>query len=133
LIAYIADTHAIIWHLYADPRLPGDIVALIETIEDTGDVIGVSAITIAEMTYLVEKGRIQPDAVTRLAAVLRNPESVFQEISVDLEIAETLHLIPRVQIPDLPDRIIAATALYFGVPLISRDGRIRASSVQTIW
>jgi len=33
----------------------------------------------------------------------------------------------------MPDRIIATTALHLGVPLISRDGRIRLSSVPTIW
>jgi predicted nucleic acid-binding protein len=41
--------------------------------------------------------------------------------------------IPRADVPDLPDRIIAATAVYLGVPLISRDRAIRASSVETIW
>lgn len=41
--------------------------------------------------------------------------------------------VPRDQIPDMPDRIVAATALHFGVPVISRDGRIRASSIQTLW
>jgi PIN domain nuclease of toxin-antitoxin system len=41
--------------------------------------------------------------------------------------------VPRVEIPDMPDRIVAATALYFGVPAISRDGRIRASNIQTVW
>ena len=29
--------------------------------------------------------------------------------------------------------IIAATALSSGAPLVSRDGKIRASQVQTIW
>ena len=33
----------------------------------------------------------------------------------------------------MPDRIIAATAIYHDVPFISRDGKIRASSVRTIW
>ena len=28
-------------------------------------------------------------------------------------------------IPEMPDRIVAATALYFGVPAISRDSSIR--------
>jgi hypothetical protein len=41
--------------------------------------------------------------------------------------------VPREAVPDMPDRIVAATAVYFGVPVISRDGRIRASSVQTLW
>jgi len=41
--------------------------------------------------------------------------------------------VERAQIPDLPDRIIAATALYLGLPLISRDRRILLSDVDTIW
>lgn len=33
----------------------------------------------------------------------------------------------------MPDRIVAATAVYLAVPVISRYGRIRASNVQTVW
>jgi len=41
--------------------------------------------------------------------------------------------IDRRQVPDLPDRIIAATASLHGVPLISRDRAIRLSGLPTIW
>jgi len=51
----------------------------------------------------------------------------------DRSIAQTIRLVDRAQVPDLPDRIIAATAVHLGVPLISRDGKIRSSSVATIW
>jgi predicted nucleic acid-binding protein len=37
------------------------------------------------------------------------------------------------EVPDLPDRVVAATAIALQALLISRDGRIRASRVQTIW
>jgi PIN domain nuclease of toxin-antitoxin system len=33
----------------------------------------------------------------------------------------------------MPDRIVAATALYFDVPVISRDARIRAAIIKTVW
>jgi PIN domain nuclease of toxin-antitoxin system len=33
----------------------------------------------------------------------------------------------------LPDRVIAATALAWSLPLITRDGKIRATGIQTIW
>jgi len=33
----------------------------------------------------------------------------------------------------MPDRIVAATALVLQLPLVSKDSRIRASEVQTIW
>jgi predicted nucleic acid-binding protein len=41
--------------------------------------------------------------------------------------------VSRTDVPDMPDRIVAATALHFGVPVISRDGRIRSSAVKTVW
>ena len=44
-----------------------------------------------------------------------------------------LQVMPRQNIPDTPDRTVAAMALHFEVPVISRDGRIRASDLQTVW
>ena len=39
----------------------------------------------------------------------------------------------RDEVPDLPDRIIAATAHVYGIPVLTRDGRIRSSNVRSIW
>jgi predicted nucleic acid-binding protein len=33
----------------------------------------------------------------------------------------------------MPDRIIAATALNLGLPLVTRDRRLQAAGIQTIW
>ena len=41
--------------------------------------------------------------------------------------------VARAQVPDLPDRIIAATALHLGIPIISRDRKIQASGLTTVW
>jgi predicted nucleic acid-binding protein len=41
--------------------------------------------------------------------------------------------VARGEVPDLPDHMIAATALYLGVPVVSRDRKIRYSAVTTIW
>jgi predicted nucleic acid-binding protein len=48
-------------------------------------------------------------------------------------VAAAVELIDRNVVPDLPDRVIAATALSSRVALVSRDGKIRASQVRTIW
>lgn len=39
------------------------------------------------------------------------------------------------KVPDMPDRIIAATALHLSlsVPVISKDARIQLSGLTTIW
>lgn len=60
-------------------------------------------------------------------------DALLAEIPVDSSIAQALRHVSRDQIPDMPDRIIAATALHLGLPLISRDGKIRLSEVETIW
>jgi predicted nucleic acid-binding protein len=36
-------------------------------------------------------------------------------------------------VPDLPDRVVAGTAVALGLPLVSRDGKIRASGIETVW
>ena len=42
--------------------------------------------------------------------------------------------IPKIQVPDMPDRIIAATAHSLNIPLITCDHKILAcSAIQTIW
>jgi PIN domain nuclease of toxin-antitoxin system len=57
MIVAIADTHAAIWYLFSDPRLGTAASAFIDQTIAAGDHIGISAITIAEMVYLSEKGR----------------------------------------------------------------------------
>jgi PIN domain nuclease of toxin-antitoxin system len=52
---------------------------------------------------------------------------------LDLGVVLALQDIPRSAIPDLPDRVIAATARHYCVPLVTRDRVIRASGVETVW
>ena len=64
---------------------------------------------------------------------VESDDALLVEIPFERNIALTLRQVDRSQIPDLPDRIIAATALYLNVPVISRDRRIQLSSIDTIW
>jgi predicted nucleic acid-binding protein len=54
-------------------------------------------------------------------------------VPIDLEIALSLSEIDRQTVPEMPDRIISATALYLNIPLVTRDTKITASIVKTIW
>lgn len=54
-------------------------------------------------------------------------------VPFDETVAGYLHQVGRDQVPDMPDRIIAATPLTLGIPLISHDRKIEVSGVATIW
>lgn len=67
----------------------------------------------------------------------RNPPRDVGRLSegghVDRQVAQTMSRVARAQVPDLPDRIIAATALHLAIPIISRDRKIQASGLTTVW
>jgi PIN domain nuclease of toxin-antitoxin system len=129
----VGDTHAVIWYLYDDPRLSPAARAAFEEAAPAGDQVGFSALTLAEIVYLTERSRIHPDALGRLLAGLDRPGAVLRELPFDRAVAAVMPTIDRQQVPELPDRIIAATATLHRVPLISRDHTIRLSGLPTIW
>ncbi len=133
MLVVVADTHAIIWYFEADQRLSTAAKSFIEITAANNDTIAISAITLVEMVYLIEKNRIPAQRFSQLAEELRDSESLFVEIPVDVKIARALTRVDVAQVPDMPDRIIAATALHLQIPVISRDSRIKLSSVSTIW
>ena len=133
MIVAIADTHTTIWYLYSDSRLGKAASEFIDNTIAKGDYIGVSAISIAEMIYLVEKGRIPASALQDLHVATTNPKAVLRYVPLDEHVALKMTEIPRQILPDLPDRVIAATALFYRLPVLSRDGRIRLSDIKTIW
>jgi len=133
MIAGVADTHTALWYLFNDSRLSVAAGDFIDQAAAAGSQMVVSSISLAEIVYRIEKNRLRPNAYTDLKAALDDPDHVFKEAPFIVEIVDAMRQVPRADVPDMPDRIVAATAIYFGVPVISRDGRIRASIVQTVW
>ena len=129
----VSNTHATIWYLNADPRLSQRAKACMDEAAGQGNPVLISTITLVEVVYLQEKGKIPSGTLTRLAEALRAQESVLQIADLTLTVALAVSRVLRAEVPDMPDRIIAATALHFGVPVISRDGKIKTSAVPTIW
>jgi predicted nucleic acid-binding protein len=86
-----------------------------------------------ERIYLVEKGKIPNTALDRLKRALAEESAAFERVPLDRAIVGVVERLPREVVPDLPDRIIAATALHLGLPLVTRDTRIRALGIETMW
>lgn len=106
---------------------------IIEQIAAHGNQVAFSSITLAEIVYLSERWRINLNTLDLLLREVESDDALLVEIPFDRNIALTLRQVDRSQIPDLPDRIIAATGLYLNVPVPRRDRRIQLSSIDTIW
>ncbi len=133
MVAGVADTHTALWHLFDDPRLSSAARKFIDNAAADHRKIALSTISLAEIVYLVEKNRLPGSAYADLRNALSNPNHVLEEAPFTAEIVEAMRQVSRKAVPDMPDRIVAATAVYFSVPVISRDARICASSVDTVW
>jgi len=127
------DTHTVLWYLENSKELSAFARTTIEDAMRNGRCIHVSAISVIEAVYLVERKKIPAAALQRLRSSLADPGVGLCIAPVDASVAEVLERIPRNIVPDMPDRIIAATALHLGLPLITRDRRLQAVGIQTIW
>ena len=113
----VVDTHTVIWYIFNDPKLSKLASIALEAASLHGDPIYVPSICLVEMTYLVEKGRIPLVALERVSAAVIGMNNGFLLAPLDEGVAMSTRKIKRASVPDMPDRIIAATALSLGLPL----------------
>jgi PIN domain nuclease of toxin-antitoxin system len=132
--AVVADTHTIIWFLTRSRKLSATARAALVNAEQSGYPIYVPTIIVVELRYLIEKGTITQSEYDLIVTTLRDPAKAANAEPLDLNVAEVLSQIPRATVPDMPDRIIAATALALGIPLVTRDKKIQSlTNITTIW
>src|SRR5579864_5299096 len=131
--AVIADTHAIVWYLTSPSMLSATALAALDGANQSSAPIVIASITLVELQYLVEKGKIPQKALDRIGELLDEPAASIRVAPLDRVICDSVRHVSRSEVPDRPDRIIAATARALGMPLVSRDRKIRASAIQTIW
>lgn len=129
----VTDTHALIWYLEDDPRLGPDAGLLFDACDRGQLSIYIPTMCLVEIVFLQEKGRISADLKTKLDIELGGTATGLRLTDLTDKVVEAMALIPRIEIPEMPDRIIAATAMHLNLPLISRDHKIRSSCVTTVW
>ena len=127
--AYVTDTHPLIWHLTQDHAKLSPLARRIFEETDRGlHTVWIPSIVLVEVVYISEKKNILPHGgssfLTRLAGATN-----FRIDPLDLPTVSAMQVIPRAKITGMPDRIIAATSLKLGLPLITADPQITTSGL----
>jgi PIN domain nuclease of toxin-antitoxin system len=99
----VADTHAALWYLLKNPRLSDAARRFMDDAASAGHDIVLSPISLAEIVYLVEKGRLPASAYDVLTRALSDPDFVLEEAPFTAEVVEAMREVPRVDIPDMPE------------------------------
>lgn len=69
----VADTHTLIWYIFELPRLSPAALAALEQAVNEGNFIYFSAIIIVEISYLIERGRLAGEVLTRVLNAADDP------------------------------------------------------------
>lgn len=133
-MSVVADTHTIIWYLRSPEKLSTNAVNALDNALNNSESIFISAISLVEINYLVEKNRIPTSSLEQLLQLIDDPLVNLVVIPLDTPVAKAFTQISRKIVPEMGDRIIAATALYLGLPLVTKDHKIsNLSNIQIVW
>lgn len=127
--AYLLDTHALFWHL-TDPKRLSDQGRHIFQRALLGEAMLIlSPIVLLELYGVVKKYQAAIDFSSELELFERPPFRIKPITTADLHLLDQLGTIP-----ELHDRLIAATALRLDIPILTRDPLIAACPlVETVW
>jgi PIN domain nuclease of toxin-antitoxin system len=130
------DTHVLLWMASDPKRLSRKAREAIrherekDAREKTG--VAIAAITLWELAWLAENGRIQ--VTGSVESFVRETAARVMVEPITPEIAAFAVQLPSSFPKDPADRLIAATAMVEGAALVTADDGIRqAKVVQTIW
>jgi len=131
---YVADTHALIWYLTGDVRLSPTARAAFEDADAGGSVVWVPGVVLVEAVYLVEKARFPETLIAQRLDLIDPPSENYVIAPLDAAVIRALQTIDRDAVPDMPDRIVAATAKCLGLPLLSKDSAfVAVPDLSIVW
>ncbi len=124
---YVVDTHPLIWYLAR--KLPKKVDEVFKSSERGEYIIFIPTIVLAECYYLSENNKIELNFEEILNLIEKSSNFFIVPFNLDV-----IKLFPKINIKEVHDKIIVATAKLLNAKLITKDNEIRKSKViDTIW
>ena len=119
---FVTDTQALVKFMMGQKVINDKSHQAYQSADKGESTIIIPAIVLMEMLYLFEKNRIDV-GLLQTEELFKSQNYQFEPLSFDiLKTASEIN-----DIPELHDRLIAATARYLGLPLITNDPVINKS------
>jgi PIN domain nuclease of toxin-antitoxin system len=129
---FVLDTHVAVWTVTASAQLSPQARRAIEDTRSQSGGLFISDVSFYEIASMIARNRIELDIA--LDSFLEEVESRFSALPITRQIAARSVQFPSTFPKDPVDRIIGATALVEGLPLITADQGIqRSNALKTIW
>ena len=129
-VNYVTDTHALLWWFTDSPKLSSMAFEIFKLCERGEIIIFIPSIVIAELISIFDKKRVSFN-FRNLFKKIRTSEN-FILIALDYPILEKMVALKEVS--ELHDKIIASTAKYLKIPIITKDKTLqKLPTIKTVW
>ncbi len=131
---YVADTHSILWYLSKNRRLSRRARKLFSSAVKGQVQVLVPSIVLVEAVFLAQRQRASESQISQLFNLSEDREAGIRIVPLNMAVAKAVGDFGPAAIPDMPDRIIAATARALDAPLITVDRVITDSDLlEVVW
>ncbi|HEV2710794.1 MAG TPA: type II toxin-antitoxin system VapC family toxin [Edaphobacter sp.] len=128
----LIDTHVVVWLALEPSRISKGAHGIISDARRDGSGLGIVDVSLWEIAMLVNRNRVK--ITISIESFLREIETNFIVFPLTSKIAARSMQFTERYPKDPTDRLIGATAVVEGLPLVTRDEKIRASKeVPTLW
>jgi PIN domain nuclease of toxin-antitoxin system len=131
--AAVIDAHVLIWWLGGRLSHFGRASrAFLEHVDNGRAIAVIPTIALAELLEAMHRGRVTlHEPLEALMQRLERTSSRYRVVPLDTDVVMQSRAL--FEIPERGDRLIAATALVHGLPLITRDPEIAAPGLDVVW
>lgn len=114
-------------------RLTKTVQRIFASAEEGRTQILVPSIVLVETIFLAQRQRVREEVLNKLLAISEAPDANFYVTPLNMAVIQALRSFGPAAVPELSDRIIAATALALRLPLLTTDMAIIGSGlVETV-
>lgn len=126
---FVVDTQCLIWFLTRDRRLPRPVRRVFDAAKAGNARILAPSICLVECLFLLQRHRIPDVVVKELLMLPEAPSTPMYVVGLDMRVVHAMQAFAPAVVPELSDRVIAATAYALGLPLLTTDASIADSGL----